>query len=107
MVSDSITSGGGFGTSGGLDENSRNRELAIHGFLSADGRHVAAALADKAVWTDPSDRREYVYAQVSPSADVRFAALAPKPAALATLGAGSVLDAPVELTVRTEPASAK
>ena len=102
-----VIPGTGFGTSGGLDDNSRNRELAIHGFLSADGQHVAAALAAKAVWTDPSDGREYVYAQVSPSAEIRFVALAPKPAALATLGAGSVLDASVELTIRTEPASAK
>jgi len=89
--------GGLMGVSGQHDE------AVLFGYLSADGRSVAAALQATAIRTDPRDGREYIYSQVSTPESVRFATLGSDPTLLAVLPAGPARDRPLELRASVVP----
>jgi len=80
------------------------REVIVSGYLSADGRSVAAAAAATAIRAD-SEGSEYVYAQSSaPDAGGAPVALATyllgeEEAVIASLGKGSALLRPIEVRV--------
>lgn len=88
--------------SGSDDAGGEGRAFVIRGYLSRDGASVAVALVAEATWTDPTDGREYIYAQV---ADVRerLVPLVPGGVTVATLPAGVATDRPLELSVSLGP----
>ena len=91
-----------FSTRSGMeDEFGQHREHVIFGFLSGDVRSVAAALVATATWKDPSDGREYVYAQ-APSGEVYFGAPAREASVIGSLPAGAALRLPLDLAVASD-----
>ncbi|MGH9400218.1 MAG: hypothetical protein ACRD00_07600 [Thermoanaerobaculia bacterium] len=94
------------------DKTGQHRQMVISGYVTRDGRSVAAVLTATAIWIDPRDGREYYFAQAPlisvllyPLNDVaRVGALpagvaTPRPLELWVVGAGVSAPSPA----RREP----
>jgi hypothetical protein len=84
--------------SGAMGATGQHDETVIFGYLSADGKSVAAALQATAIRTDPKDGKEYVYSQISPPHSVRFVPVGAEPVVLTVLPSGAAREKPLELT---------
>jgi hypothetical protein len=93
-----------FSTRGGLrGETGQHREVVIYGYVSADGKSAAATLVATAIWTDPKEEREYVYAQLLPVKEIPFTALTREGLLVSTLPAGAALERPLDLSIWLAP----
>jgi hypothetical protein len=87
--------------SGMMRDSGQHDEIVLFGYLAGDGNAVAVALVGSGIRTDPSDRREYVYSQLSQvgsGSKIGFTPLAADETSLVTLPAGPVWDRPLELS---------
>ena len=93
-----------FSTRSGLrGETGQHREVVIYGYVSADGKSAAATMVATAIWTDPNEEREYVYAQVLPVKDIPFTPLTREGMLVSTLPAGAALERPLDLSIWLAP----
>ncbi len=82
------------------DRTGQHRQLGVRGYLTRDGRSLAAILTARAIWRDPADGREYYYVQPEkPDVAMRLHPLTPEGETVGRLRAGVATPRPLELKV--------
>jgi hypothetical protein len=80
------------------DRTGQHRQMVISGYVTRDGRSVAATLQATAIWIDPRDGREYYFAQPDwPSVRMDLFPLGGERALVGKVPAGVATPKPLEL----------